>query len=92
MKTVTAVANGFYHLNNKHKNANSAIYVSGIMGTAAAKLVYPKTDGTYADFQDGALTLGDQVQLKHGVGMQVYVEISGSNAATNIEFKCAGVD
>jgi hypothetical protein len=92
MKTITAVADGFYLLNNKHKNANSGIYVSGIMGTATAKLVYPKTNGTYADFQDGTVTSGDQIQLKHGVGMQVFVEVAGANSSTDIEFKCAGID
>jgi hypothetical protein len=92
MKTLTAVADGFYHLNNKHKNANSAIYASGTMGTATAKLVYINTDETYSDYLDGAITSGNQIQLKHGAGMTVYVQVSGADASTNIVFKCAGVD
>jgi hypothetical protein len=92
MKTLTAIADGFYFL-NKHKNANSVIYASGTMGTATAKLVYQNVDKeTYSDYLNGAITSGDQIQLPHGLGMTVYVEVSGANSSTNIEFKCAGID
>jgi len=92
MQTETIKLDGNYLINNKHKNARSAVYASGDFSTATANLEYRNSDGSYTSFIDGSIYSGDQLQVDHGIGVELYVTVSGSDASTHIEIKCAGVD
>jgi hypothetical protein len=91
MKTVIATVDGTYQLNS-HKDARSAVYTYGNFGTATVKLVYENFDGTYTDFQQSGLVSGTQLQVVHGAGLDIFASVSGSDASTYIELKCAGID
>lgn len=92
MYTKVITIDGNYHINKKHKDARSAVYASGTFGTAAVKLTYIDSSGLHIDYKEGVVLTGDQIQLEHGSGMEVYATVSGSNPSTKIEIKCAGVD
>lgn len=84
-------SDGNYHI-NKHKDARSAIYISGTFGSATVTLQYKTGDGQFYNFSDGVFTSGDQIPLEHGAGVKVYATITGSTPTTSIEITSAGLD
>lgn len=65
-----------------------AVYVDGEFGGAAAKLVY-KSGDNYIDYDDGVMISGDQVKLNKGIGVNVYLNVSGATGTTAINARCA---
>ena len=85
-------ANGTYPINGSHNDSRSAIYISGALGTATAKFVYEKADGTSGDVIDGAILIGDQIKMEHGVGVSISILVTGANGSTAIDVVCGGID
>lgn len=82
-------ADGLYELkpvSGAPTTGRSVVCTSGDLGTATVKLVYKNTSGEAVDYQDGAIsTLPSELIVNHGVGLVVWVSVSGADAATDID-------
>ena len=92
MKRFLLTDNGNYHINRGFRDAKSAVYVSGTLGTATATLTYKNQAGLYIPFTDGLLVINDQLPVDHGVGVNIYVTVANADGTTAIDIMCAGVD
>lgn len=63
----------------------TALKVSGDLGGATAKLTYRTDSGEFIGYIGGALTVPDQLTLKHGAGSAIYVTVNGATGSTNID-------
>lgn len=81
-------ADGVYKLqpvSGSPTTGRSVIYTNGTMGAATVKLVYKDEDGNVQDYNDGAIAATpDETIVNHGVGMKVWVSVSGADVDTDL--------
>ena len=68
---------------------SSVVYVSGSLGGGVATLGYGTDDGFVA-LTDGVLEVGKQLEVTHGLGMALLVQMAGSTGA-NLEVMVKGL-
>ena len=84
MTVQTITTDGNYQLETIFNPTKTAIYVSGTMGAATAKITYKNDAGTHIDMDDGAVVLG-QYEIAHGSGKEIFLTITGADGSTAIE-------
>ncbi len=92
MEKYILTENGSTQVNKKHKNASSSVYSYGVLGSATATITYKTSAGDHVPFTDGLLVIGDQIQIMHGVGVEIYVTVENASDTTAVEVMCAGID
>ena len=66
----------------------SAVYFSGTLGAATVKLVYVDDDEEQIDLNNGAITtLPTDFEVRHGVGVPIWVSVTGADGDTDINCK-----
>lgn len=68
-------------------SGSSVVLVSGVMGTASATITYKNDDGDHIPLVDGIVIAPDEFFVEHGVGMAVFLTVTGADAATRILVK-----
>ena len=85
--TTTISTDGTWEIPGEINAGTSVLYVSGVLSTAAVKLVVPNGRGGYADLADGAITVMDtQYIITHGKGVEVFVNVTSADGSTDLTF------
>lgn len=93
MRRTDVIGNGTIKLPGGHRESSSVIYVAGVFGAAVAKLVTSNGDGTFSDLENGTITGTDtHYYIEHGLGIDVYVNITNADGATALLFTNAGIN
>lgn len=75
----------------KNINANSiVVYVAGAFGTAALALQVPDGSGGKVALENGAISsTNSQTEIHTGAGIDLYLDITGADGATNLVIQTA---
>jgi hypothetical protein len=60
------------------------IYASGVFGGATVKLQYRNGLGSYIDIADGVLVEGSETIASKGIGMPIYIAVTGTTGTSQI--------
>ena len=84
--------NGFYRVVGKHGvgGGTTVVFYSGTTGGAVVTLGYYDDYGTWVSLTDGTLSVGTQVQVKHGSDVMLYAQVSGASGTTAISLLANG--
>lgn len=63
----------------------TAIYVSGDLGSAVAYFAYKDAATNPQPLSGGGMITGQQYKIEHGLAVEIFVIVEGSNGATSIE-------
>jgi len=67
-----------------------SVKLSGTAGTATFKLVYKnQTDSTFEDFESGAITVGEQINVNCGAFTEPYLNVASSNGSTDVDVEAS---
>jgi hypothetical protein len=91
--TITSADNGDgqYELLPIPKRAKGiSLKVSGTAGGATFKAVYKnQTDGTFEDFQDGTITVAEQININCGQYSETYLDASSTSGTTDVDVEAS---
>lgn len=91
--TITSADNGdgqYELLPIPSKAKGISLKVSGTTGGAALKAVYKNlTDSTFEDFEDGAITVGEQININCGQFSQPYLDASSTSGTTDLDIEAS---
>lgn len=76
--------------NSGKSNGTSIVYISGALGTAVAVLQYLDATGNFVSLTDGTVVIDEQYTVDHGVGVNIYLDISSADGSTAIAVTVAG--
>lgn len=72
-------ADGVYHVKTGAGAQGTSLLVSGSLGGGTAKVGYMTPEGVFIPLTDGVLVINEQVEVRHGVGVPIYIELTGSS-------------
>lgn len=77
-------ADGRYKLNPNTGSSITTVLVTGDLGGGTAAMGYTASDATFVPLVDGEVVVGGQYEVRHGGGVHVFLELTGSTGA-NLE-------
>ena len=78
--------NGNYALKplEETRSGTSIVYVSGDLGGAVAVISYKTLAGVIEPYVDGVVIIGEQYKVEHGIGVDLFLHVTGVSPTTVI--------
>lgn len=94
MGDLTITEDGVYPLKHGVRGDSgdrSILYASGNFGGAIAKLQYMNGKNDYVDLEYGSVETGKQYYIHPGLGVTLYLKVTGSGENTDIDVLFRGI-